>query len=741
MRETIAAAVQSVFGGGQMNIRQRVLRLVLSGSLLTFAAMSVFFVYGMFTMRSELVRQRETLGRSAAGYTENFAAEQAKRRLSEAARTQALYIESKLDEIARDVRYLSEGMRLILTSPEAYPPRALPDPRRETIRSGEPYLHYGPRLQSEGVSARLAGEIRLAANAAEYLVPMARLYGRDASSIFVGSKNGYTVCVDHTADEGGVVNMTEEFLSQYDPRERPWYRAAQSAAGRSRPVFTDLYIGADGPLCLTCALPYYDADGFAGVVGVDCTLKALSGIVETTAVGKTGFSFVLSGAGEVVLSARGEGPFAASAGRRDLRQSGEPTLAEAAERMAAGESGVALVSVGGEAYYLAFTPMKSLGWSFGTLIGREEVAAPAAEAGEALLGHMKEFDAAMGRFFVGLTFGTVVLFAGILCALVFGGARVSKRFVEPIDRLTDGVRQIAGGCPFKKIDIRTGDEIERLADGFNAMTDELQTYMEHLTRVTAEKERIATELSVAARIQSGMLPNTFPPYPNRDEFDIFALMRPAKEVGGDFYDFYLLDETHLAVTIADVSGKGVPAALFMVIAKTVLKNCVMLSGADRLAEAAARANDQLCRSNDESMFVTVFLGVLDTADGTFTFVNGGHNPPLLRSGGTFSRLRLPKSCMLGAAEGMTYRARRLSMKPGDLLFLYTDGVTEAQNAAGGMYSEARLLDILNRAPSAASAASVLSAVEESVRAYAGEAEPFDDVTMLGLLYQGRGRTE
>ena len=215
-------------------------------------------------------------------------------------------------------------------------------------------------------------------------------------------------------------------------------------------------------------------------------------------------------------------------------------------------------------------------------------------------------------------------------------------------------------------------------------------------------------------------------------------MNPAKEVGGDFYDFYLIDKTHLAITIADVSGKGVPAALFMVVAKTILKNCVMMTkDMDKLAEAMDKANDQLCQGNEESMFVTVFLGVLDITNGEFIYVNGGHNPPLMKTNGKFEYLSLKKSCMLGAMEGMTYRAQRLVMKPGDMLFLYTDGVTEAQDTDSRLYSEARLQNVLNREADDKNAKDVLADIRKSVADYAGDAEQFDDITMLGLIYKGK----
>lgn len=214
-------------------------------------------------------------------------------------------------------------------------------------------------------------------------------------------------------------------------------------------------------------------------------------------------------------------------------------------------------------------------------------------------------------------------------------------------------------------------------------------------------------------------------------------MQPAKEVGGDFYDFYFLDENHLMITVADVSDKGVPAALFMVACKTLLKDCALLLGTvEQLSEIVARTNDRLSEANDEGMFVTVFTGVLDIGTGEFVYVNAGHNPPLVRRKGSFEFLPMAKSPMLGVMEGMEFQAERLVLSPGDMLFLYTDGVTEALNDKREIFTEERLKETVSAQPTERTAAEILAAVRDAVERHAGGAEPSDDVTMLGLTYKG-----
>lgn len=308
--------------------------------------------------------------------------------------------------------------------------------------------------------------------------------------------------------------------------------------------------------------------------------------------------------------------------------------------------------------------------------------------------------------------------------------KVSDNFVKPIRELADGVREISSGNFDKKLNIKTGDEIEHLATCFNAMTDELQTYMKDLTKVTAERERLATELDVAAKIQMSMLPQKFPA---RDDCEIFATMHPAKYVGGDFYDFYFLDEKHLVITIADVSGKGVPAAIFMAMSKTILKNyALMMKNPDDFSAVMALTNRQLCQNNYEKMFVTVFLGMLNLETGKFIYVNGGHNFPLVyrTETGKFEYLDVKKSCLLGIKKNLQFNQQSLQLSRGDILFSYTDGVTEAMNEDYEEYLPERLKKILNQADKTAPLDEILNFVLADVKKHAGNAEHSDDITML-----------
>lgn len=318
-----------------------------------------------------------------------------------------------------------------------------------------------------------------------------------------------------------------------------------------------------------------------------------------------------------------------------------------------------------------------------------------------------------------------------------------KQLIRPIDQLTratgafiEGNREeiVAGTATVNVPDIRTGDEVELLANAFRKLEEDTVTYLRSIMEVTAEKERIGAELNVATQIQADMLPRIFPAFPERQEFDIYATMDPAREVGGDFYDFFLIDPDHLAVVIADVSGKGVPAALFMVIAKTIIKNYAQSGLPPR--EVFTQANEQLCEGNDAGLFVTSWMGILEISTGSLTFVNAGHNPPLLkRAGESFQWLKSRPGFVLAGMEGIRYRENTITLNPGDRLYLYTDGVTEATSAAVELFGEDRLEHSLNETDGL-TVQGLLKKVREDMNAFVGEAEQFDDITMLGLEYRG-----
>ncbi len=316
-------------------------------------------------------------------------------------------------------------------------------------------------------------------------------------------------------------------------------------------------------------------------------------------------------------------------------------------------------------------------------------------------------------------------------------SRIKRILVNPIRQLNDATKSLVRDLDQNRdldLEIHTNDELEDLAGSFVKMQGDLGKYIQELATVTSEKERISTELNVATQIQADMLPRKFPAFPDRKEFDLYASMDPAKEVGGDFYDFFLIDRKHLALIIADVSGKGVPAALFMVNAKTLIKDRLMQG--ESPAEALTNVNNELCEGNEAELFVTVWLAVLELSTGKGIAVNAGHEHPAIRRADGKYELVVYHHCpAVATMEDIQFKQHEFELFPGDTLFQYTDGVTEATDANGNLFGTDRMIDALNQS-SAVEPKEILSAVKTSIDAFVGEEPQFDDLTMLCLRYFG-----
>ena len=333
-----------------------------------------------------------------------------------------------------------------------------------------------------------------------------------------------------------------------------------------------------------------------------------------------------------------------------------------------------------------------------------------------------------------------LLFAALIIAW-FMSRLMKKMVADPINSIADAAvsyvedrKQGIEKDHFSSLNIKTVAELENLANVMAEMEKDLTLHEEHIKEITAEKERINTELSMATQIQESMLPSIFPPYPDRKEFDIYAAMDPAREVGGDFYDFFLVDENHLGIVIADVSGKGVPAALFMMISKTILQNCAMLGSP--VSDVLTQTNESLCAENKMDMFVTAWIGILDLQTGKMSCSSAGHEYPAVMSDSrTFELVRNKSGFVLGGFEGLRYQAYEITLKPGDKIFIYTDGVPEATNIHNELFGTDRMIDALN-ANSGGTPQEILAEVRRAVDEFVGEAEQFDDLTMLCLEYKG-----
>lgn len=288
---------------------------------------------------------------------------------------------------------------------------------------------------------------------------------------------------------------------------------------------------------------------------------------------------------------------------------------------------------------------------------------------------------------------------------------------------------------FASLDIQTADELEELCRSMAEMETDVRDTMLRLRQITAEQERMGAELAIATKIQTGMLPKDFTAFADRTEFELYASMEPAKEVGGDLYDFFMIDEDHLALVIADVSGKGISAALFMVITKTILQNLAQ-EGVQDPADIFNRANLKLMEVNKARLFVTTWMGILEISTGKVTYVDAGHDyPAIRRNGGEFTVEEDVHCPPLAAKKRMTFESGSFMLQPGDTLFVYTDGVPEANNREEKMFGSQRMLAALNRDPDA-DPEGIIRNVKESIAEFVQDADQFDDTTMLCIKYFG-----
>ena len=332
---------------------------------------------------------------------------------------------------------------------------------------------------------------------------------------------------------------------------------------------------------------------------------------------------------------------------------------------------------------------------------------------------------------IALSAGLLAVFASIIAAIY-----IRRQFVNPITRLSEEAARFAKentrGEPLGNISRLS--EIANLADSIDTMEEDMVNYIDNLTAITAEKERIGAELSLASNIQENSIPNEFPAFPDRAEFDIYASMDPAKQVGGDFYNFFLIDEDHLVMVVGDVSGKGIPAALFMMVVNIMITDRTWMGGTP--AEILSYVNQTICERNKADMFVTIWLGILELSTGKLTAVNAGHEYPAVRHGnGQFEIFKDKHGFVVGGMEGIRYKDYEMTLEPGSKLFIYTDGVPEAETADKEMFGTDRMIQALNQ-DAGATPQQILANVRKSVDEFVKDAEQFDDLTMLCLEYRG-----
>ena len=541
------------------------------------------------------------------------------------------------------------------------------------------------------------------------------------SSIYVGTESG--IYYKYSND-----NSNE----RYDPRTRSWYTDAVKAAEKSDiPVWQNVYISkSTGKFCITCSKAFKNKSGkILGVCAVDMYIDDISDLILKYKIGKNGYNFIIDKNGNIVMHPEYASIFQDESSFESFNLSESGLVNEILDK----KSDVISAKIDDKNYYISFSPMEINDWTWVSTLPEEELMEPIYKIENLIDASLEKSEKSLEKDFNFVIIVFLIVFLVSFVIICFVCTKLSKNISLPITRLCEATKSIGRGNFDLSVDKNSDDEIGKLAKSFNLMARNLKRYMKNLKKTTAEKEKVHSELMIANKIQKSMLPCIFPAFPERKDFDIYAVMDPAREVGGDFYDFFLIDDSKLALVIADVSDKGVSAALFMVVAKILIKN--QLQNGDSPGEVLKIVNNRLCENNEVGMFVTCFLGIFDIKSGEFTYANAGHNPPFLyrKSEKNCIAITSPHGLVLGGTPNITYLQSKTYLYPGDFLFLYTDGVTDAANKRGRLFSQHKLEEIVNSCGKKNVAIQdLIFDIKSEINKFVGNAAVSDDITMLAL---------
>ena len=632
--------------------------------------------------------------------------------------------------LEHDLRTLRRQVEDVFRHPKMYEKKQILPPQMEN--AGKPALQLIAPDGYDNIDPKTYEMMQRLAN----LEPMmTEMVGTDYGAIesLICTPDGVTLSLDSVSDRKFDENGE---IKDFDPTARPWFYGAVDADG--------IYFSSidksqfSGHSEMEYSMPVYVDDQLVAVIEGAVELDGIINYIKERDIGESGFSVLVNKEGHLEATYRTSGelkePEDAS---HDIRKTVNPELSHIINEALDSKFGVCRLKVDGEDYYAAYGPVATCGWAQIMFVSVDEIMDPAND----LLAEMRESSRQTiveqnNRFAKSLV-GAIIMLIIMISVAVAIISRISAKEVKPISKLAESMREMGGlNMFFEMEDIyRTGDEIQDLAESFGILTEKMRDYVDEIMEIMLAKERVKTELNLATRIQTDMLPNIFPAFPERTEFQIYASMTPAKEVGGDFYDFFFVDEEHLAMVIADVSGKGIPAAMFMMMAKSIIQSQIISCRDPH--QTLEDVNNIIFSNNKEKMFVTVWVAILDINTGLVVASNAAHEYPILKEpDGEFKTYEEPHGIMVGIRKNRKYTNYEIQMKPGSKLFVYTDGVKEAMNAEGELFGMDRTLKALNDVADL-SPEEIAHNVDREVRKFAGDEEQFDDLTMLCIEYHGK----
>lgn len=694
-------------------MRVRILKALLGLALVALIAVCAVAFHGLNDLGEYARSEDDQLGRHAIDVSRDSLIAMVDASLRSEAKRQANRLASALATVEAEARSLGATLSALMEAPRLAPRRSFgtDEPPPDVNAWSVAFARPGVRTDPLAIPAQLD--------------PIAQAVFRSAPY----------VSLIEVATPGGQVRMlpwTNTIPNGYDPATRDWYRDAMrtNAIG-----WTGLYVGATtDALQLTCYAPVADRGGeIVAIVGVvvlierlidDSTLALHDTVLvdrELHVLARKGLS-----AGATVWSA---------APPKTTWTVPDAAASELlAELVATGRTGIVRTTVDGQDSFVAVAPVGDRPLSSLLVMTAAQALGRVQSTTSALAARSARVQRDVRQHVENTLVHAAAVVALALIVMLWAGNRLARNIAHPLTQLEAQARRIGSGDLSHRAVIASDDELGSLARTLNSMSEQLDRHMRALELETANRERMASELKLAQDIQASLMPRTFPPFPKRPEVDIHALMDPAREIGGDFYDFFFLDDRHLCLVVADVADKGIPAAIFMAGTRALLR----MQCGDTLApeEILRRTNEVLALDNDENMFVSVICAVLDTEDGTVRVASGGHPTPLCtRADGTVQALEVPYGMSLGPFAGVTYQSRSFELARGEGLLLYSDGVTEAANPDDELFGEQRLRQSLATTATHA-ARDAVAALRADLQQFAGSHPQADDITILALRYLG-----
>jgi len=690
----------------KVSIRRRIIRVVMSSCIVTMLICLFFSLLVIVVERSLFVKNGRVIGERTTEVSSDVILKQSITQSCDYISAQAELLDSYLLDIQKNLIMVGDFATELYHNPQSFVPISVPhfSQVRKGVFSEHWYLDYGVTMTS-----RLQRELGLLGNV-KYVIKSMMAQHKDIQTMYIVSASGINIDFDDQTH-------TKQKLidAKYISREQSWYLLAKE---NGKATITDIYEDeADRGYCFSFCLPFYDREGnLAGVIGADISMDELSNIVQHIAGKDIEFAMLISSKGMLAnsLQIKEEQIAEISIYNEVIMQKKKDAIQREVKDYTSEEAPM----------HEAFVIWDTLSLTDWKLVGFAPIAAiiaPAESISQYISEYTEQFLQKAILWVDIIQAVNIFFFIALVALFIFFARKTANRIVTPLTTLTTDALKIGKGEMESLPRMDTGDEIEDLTKTINYM-------ISHIRLITEEKQRIGAELEVAKHVQASMLPSIFPPFPNRPEFDLFGYMLPAKEVGGDFYDFFFIDEHRLALVIADVSGKGVPASLFMVITKTLIKNTAQYAQSPK--EIFETVNNMLCENNDAEMFVTAFIGVYNLKTETLTYVNAGHNPPIKRhKNGPIEQLHTKTSLVLAALKDTKYFLNDISLKQGDMLYLYTDGVTEAVNKHEQMFTEKRLIQTIGDYHPESPKDAIDNLINELDR-FTDGVEQADDITML-----------